>query len=465
MIGMEYGSPNWRGISLTFYAYVTVHAARKAFTNTKYIAIADLGVSPGLAGSLDAAFMLSYAIGLLLLGGLSDSSNSRSIKLLLGSLIGMGCLQIVFSELCIQGAASLLSGRMVMFGVWISNGFAQSLAWPCCVALVQSFLNHSPKSTTIFSFWACNGIVGNVVSSAIAAIVVGEIDAGTSGFRWIFVLTSLLAWAAALAVKHVGASHGTRSPPVEIPLDDISDTTGEACDDGANGPAAQAHLLLTGEDVSAPPTIWATLGLRGVVDFSICHLCIKAVAYGMFFWLPFYLVKAHGVTPATAAGVSILYDLATLVGGPTCGYLVDRSGKPAMVIAIFSILAALPQFLVGGESLIKLPGESPSIPPSVTVCILISGFLVGGILNVLSAAVCANLGGHGATGTVTGIIDGVGSLGAAATQVLIPLIGVDDVKGWARVFGLLGLLMVVSAVTLFRIVWDELREPRSETYR
>jgi OPA family glycerol-3-phosphate transporter-like MFS transporter 3 len=455
-----------------------VHAGRKAFTNTKSIAIDFLGVSPKTAGALDAVFMLAYAIGLVSLGSLGDSRNP--IKLLVFALLGMAVLQIAFAECIVRGYISTTVGIVWIFGVWILNGLVQSLAWPCCIKLVQTYLNDHPKGTTIFSFWACNGIVGNIVSSLIADLIMDG-DAGIerlSDFRSVFIITSLLNitvsvfvfrlpdWAGRGSVAHQGIelenSHSlmmsSRNAGVENDEGRKTEQIQDACVEDGSTPTTvveEGGLMVRTQNMSFKET----LGIRGVLDYSFCHLCIKGVAYAMFFWLPFYLIKAHGVEPGTAAVLSIVYDVATLVGGPTCGYLVEVSKKPATIIGVSVLLAAGPQFLINGgsnASFTRLLMESPNsaIPFGVIVNIVLSGFLVGGVLNVLSAAICASFGGHSAA-KVTGIIDGFGSLGASATQIIIPLVGVGN--GWGTVFGMLGALLVLSAFTLFRIVRDEWR--------
>ena len=56
----------------------------------------------------------------------------------------------------------------------------------------------------------------------------------------------------------------------------------------------------------------------------------------------------------------------------------------------------------------------------------LSGFLLGGPANLISSAIASDLGNHPtisgdseALGTVTGIIDGTGSLGAAVGQYFV----------------------------------------------
>ena len=415
--------PYWTGIAVTFFSYVCVHAGRKAFTNTKSIAVDYLGIDPTTAGALDAVFMLSYAIGLVAFGGLADYKNP--LFLLFFSLIGMSVLQMTFVEICTQGLASESFGLAFLFLVWTLNGLIQSLTWPSCVKLVQCYLFDYHRKTTVFSVWACNGIVGNIVCSVIAELVVGKFGDSVDSFRSVFFITSVLNLVMSVVVLQL--------------------------------PAVTGQFRERGSDHNEPnQSVCETLKVRGVLDYSFCHLCIKGVAYAMFFWLPFYLTRVYKVDPGDAARISIVYDLATAIGGPICGLLVEKTGKPAILISIAVVVAAGPQILINSTSDTGLARllVSASVPYGVIINIVVSGFLVGGVLNVLSAAICVSLGGGHSAARVRGIIDGFGSLGASATQILIPLVSVGE--GWGSVFGLLGILLMISALTLVRIIKDEL---------
>lgn len=419
LISPNHQRPSWTGILVTFVAYVCVHAGRKAFTNTKSIAVDYLGLDPETAGTMDAIFMLSYAIGLVTLGGLGDSRNP--LGLLAMSLLLMSVFQSTFVELCIGGYSEWL-----LILVWSLNGLVQSLAWPCCVKLVQYYLNSYPRQTTVFSFWACNGIVGNIVSSLIAELIVQRYSASIEAFRLIFTTTSLLNVAACALVLCLSYSPSPRS-------------------------------LSVGSS-EGKTSITDTLKIRGVLDYSLCHLCIKGVAYAMFFWLPFYLTKVHHVDAGTAASVSIVYDVATAIGGPICGLLVEKTNKPAFLICLAVLFAAGPQFLINSTSDTTLwnlfMSQDDQVPYGVILNIVFSGFFVGGVLNILSAAICVSVGGSHGAARVTGVIDGFGSIGASATQIFVPMVSVGGL-GWTGVFSLLGVLLIISALTLVRIVRDE----------
>lgn len=67
------------------------------------------------------------------------------------------------------------------------------------------------------------------------------------------------------------------------------------------------------------------------------------------------------------------------------------------------------------------------------------GFFVGGAANMISGTITADLGRQDAIqgnkeglATVTGIVDGTGSVGAALGQILVPLI--QDKFNWSFVF-------------------------------
>lgn len=80
----------------------------------------------------------------------------------------------------------------------------------------------------------------------------------------------------------------------------------------------------------------------------------------------------------------------------------------------------------------------------------ITGAFIGGPANMISAAITADLGrqeilaaSDQALSTVTGIVDGTGSFGAATGQVVIPII--QKHLNWQFVFYLF-ILMVIRSI-------------------
>ena len=110
--------------------------------------------------------------------------------------------------------------------------------------------------------------------------------------------------------------------------------------------------------------------------------------------------------------------------------------------------------------------------------LLASGFMLGGPANLISTAISADLGTHEsirgnaeALSTVTGIIDGSGSIGAALVQYLVGYLakcryepaGCDpkspqcvQVCSWGPVFVLLEVGTILSCVCLAQLLYHEL---------
>ena len=95
----------------------------------------------------------------------------------------------------------------------------------------------------------------------------------------------------------------------------------------------------------------------------------------------------------------------------------------------------------------------------------LSGFLVNGPYSLITTAVAADLGTQGFSGgssralaTVTAIIDGTGSVGAALGPLLA---GYVSTRGWNSVFFMLVLSIFFAGLFLIRVARTEIREKLS----
>lgn len=96
------------------------------------------------------------------------------------------------------------------------------------------------------------------------------------------------------------------------------------------------------------------------------------------------------------------------------------------------------------------------------VLLAITGFFIGGPSNMISSAISADLGRQDALrgskealATVTGIVDGTGSIGAAAGQYLVSLI--ESKLGWMSVFYFFIVMTAGSIVFITPLLVRELR--------
>lgn len=170
--------------------------------------------------------------------------------------------------------------------------------------------------------------------------------------------------------------------------------------------------------------------LPGVLPYSLAYACLKLVNYSFFFWLPFYLSSNYRWKEAEADRLSVWYDVGGIIGGTVQGLISDFMGKRAPVLATSLALAM--------GSLVAY-SHSPNDQLINAVLLATTGFLIGGPSNMISSAISADLGrqealrgSQEALATVTGIVDGTGSIGAAGGQYLVSLI--ESKLGWMSVF-------------------------------
>lgn len=156
-----------------------------------------------------------------------------------------------------------------------------------------------------------------------------------------------------------------------------------------------------------------------------------------------------------AAGIlSVIFDVGGVFGGVMAGFLSDLIEARALTSISFLLLSipALVAYRMYG-----------SISMSTNVALMfLSGFLVNGPYALITTAVAADLGtqrlikgNSRALATVTAIIDGTGSVGAALGPLLA---GYISTRGWNSVFFMLILSIFFASLFLIRIANNEIKE-------
>ena len=191
---------------------------------------------------------------------------------------------------------------------------------------------------------------------------------------------------------------------------------------------------------------------------------LQQVNYAMFFQLPMIL-NSH-FDNSTANVISALYSVGMMPGGIVCGWVSDLyGGRRACVIATF-MGCLCPLLWIFGMYM-------DDIPVGLLLCLLaLMGCLVGGPNNIITSAVAADLaddpsikGSKAALGTVTGIINGSGSVTAAFGQLAIPIlfnIGKTNGVGYRYVWFFLILCTITGTALMSPKIVKELYE-RQET--
>lgn len=159
------------------------------------------------------------------------------------------------------------------------------------------------------------------------------------------------------------------------------------------------------------------------------------------------------------AGIlSTIFDIGGVVGGVLAGVtsdIIEARGVTSIVFLLLSIPSLLCYRIYGSVSMFT----------NITL-MLISGALVNGPYSLITTAVSADLGTQSlikgnsrALATVSAIIDGTGSVGAALGPLLA---GYISTRGWNSVFFMLILSITIASLFLIPIVNNEIKEKLNE---
>lgn len=408
-------------------------------------------------GVLDASFMFAYAVGLYLSGFIADR---HDLRLVLGSGMCLTAVTVfVFGPLF---EWTHFYSKPAYLIVWILNGLLQSTGWPSVVAVMGNWFGKGSRGF-ILGLWSACASVGNILGALMVSAVLDY------GYEYAFLLTSGLLLAMGLII-FVGLVPSPRD--VGLPMPD-GDESGESIQrkdvDSLKKPLLCASENDDDETVTKEPVIYdiqdtkpKAIGffraflLPGVIPYSLSYACLKLVNYCFFFWLPFYLSNAYNLKEIVADELSIWYDIGGIIGGTIAGFISDRFQKRAIVVIPMLVLAMPVLFIYG---LTTLAG---TIIKNAVILFWL-GSMIGGVANLISAAISADLGrqkalqrNREALSTVTGIVDGTGSLGAALGQVALPYLEVA--YSWHTVFYLFMVMTFLTAVCIAPIFIREAYE-------
>ncbi|CAG9861625.1 unnamed protein product [Phyllotreta striolata] len=434
-----------------------------------------------MLGELDSSFLFCYAIAMFFSGFIAERVNLRYF-LSLGML-----LSGIFSYLFGIAKTYDIHNMSYYVAVQALAGIFQTTGWPGVVTIMSNWFGKS-KRGLIFGLWNSHTSIGNILGSLIAAEYV-ETDWALS-----FIMPGLYIGLAGFVIflflvvnpSDVGCTAPNKIPDTrpkrvrqlesQVANDDDSSGIDSEVDDTDILIGEQAilnrsrHLANEVLEVQRRVTertnllprssrareeraigFLSALRIPGVVEFSLALFFSKLVSYTFLYWLPLYVNHANGMSATLSADLSTLFDVGGIAGAIIAGYVSDKSEMPATTCSVMLILAA-PMMWVYQQ-------VSPAGPVGLGINMLllvIVGLLVNGPYALITTAVSAELGTHRslegnskALATVTAIIDGTGSIGAAVGPLMA---GFVTTYGWQNVFVMLMISDILALFLLVRLV-------------
>ena len=158
-------------------------------------------------------------------------------------------------------------------------------------------------------------------------------------------------------------------------------------------------------------SFWAAWLLPKVLFYASAFFCAKFALYVVFLSL-FEFLDYIGLKSQQQANVSTMNDIGGILGSISMGYLSDLTYGKRSPVSLFAIVMTCVIFY---SLVIRYEHLSYG---SLMVAFLFYGFFMQGVTNTIAATCSADIGkGSGkhtkAVATVTGIIDGSGSVGAS----------------------------------------------------
>ncbi|KAM6582112.1 hypothetical protein CsatB_009114 [Cannabis sativa] len=399
-----------------------------------------------LLGELDVAFLAVYAMGMYFSGHLGDRLDLR-IFLTVG-MVGTG----VFTSLFGLGYWGNIHSFYYFLIIQMAAGLFQSTGWPSVVAVVGKWFGKK-KRGLIMGIWNAHTSIGNITGSLVASVLLSY------GWGWSFVVPGVLITFFGLVVffflpvspEAVGADEDEDEDEPHSPK-----KIGEALE----VPFLRSEKMGNKDKAVGFIEAWK---IPGVAPFALCLFFAKLVAYTFLYWLPFYIshtaIDGKYLSNETAGNLSTLFDVGGVVGGILAGHISDRLNARAITAASFMYCAIPALFFYRSYGHLSLPLN--------IFFMFITGMFVNGPYALITTAVSADLGTHSslkgnsrALATVTAIIDGTGSVGAAIGPLLT---GYISTKSWSLVFTMLMGAALIAGLFLTRLVVCEVTEKIEES--
>jgi len=198
------------------------------------------------------------------------------------------------------------------------------------------------------------------------------------------------------------------------------------------------------KNYSLPEILREVLWNKYIWNLGLSYFFLKLVRYTFLFWLSTYLVHVIGFRPDKAGYMSAIFPLSGFLGTVAGGYASDKffSARrgPVSVIMLFLLVISIYAY--------SLLAAHPFLGPLALGFI---GFCTFGPDTLISATAAMDFGSRKASSTAAGFINGLGSIGAALSGVLVAWISVQ--LGWTAVFYFL-MAVTILCLILQLFMWN-----------
>jgi sugar phosphate permease len=358
-------------------------------------------------GSIASFGVLAYALGKLFLTGLGDFWGGR-INFLIG-LGGAAAFTLMF--------ASGLS--LPVFTIaWIGNRLTQSISWAGLIKVSSKWFDFSSYGM-IIGILSISYLVGDAAARQWMGMLIEH------GFGWRILFYFAAAVVALLLVLNFFFLRESRL-------------------DAGFAEAKPNPLNLFAASESRPQSLGELLLplIRSRAFLLVCLLSLGCtiIRESFNFWTPSYLREYLGYSMSNAARMSAVFPGVGAVSVLATGWLSDRLGANSRSLIMFVGLGATAAALLVLMT-VRTSSTGPLLP---LISIGTIAFCLLGPYSYLGGAFALDFGGKQAGAASSGIIDGVGYLGAVVAGQGVGRVSVAF--GWRGVFVALAAVSALAAL-------------------
>lgn len=338
--------------------------------------------TPWIEG-IDLTFLTAYAIRNIFSGALQDRSSPH---ILISA--GLESSGLLFSVILVLGYTDTYIPILFLIQFCL-QGFVQSTMFPSIVAVFSNWFAHTHLGK-IVGLWSICGPIGDIFGRSYSDLIMNYNQ------EWMLVILAFAVFQIILGLTYW----------LTVPDQPKSESENNNRPININDPDEPAYPIIRKE----PVPFLEVLQMPAVIFFSLSYACVRSLYFGLLLWLPFFLENKFEEKVSYITAIDY-FSIGTALGGITCGWLGDIFKFRPPIIAGF-LICALPNLVlmyIGNQSVFWM----------YFIIIPMTGFFLGGALFNIPFSVAIELSqnemmasNRDATGTIAGIINGVGNFGA-----------------------------------------------------
>jgi MFS transporter, OPA family, glycerol-3-phosphate transporter len=315
----------WRILESTFIGYAVFYLVRNNLSTVAKELEGALRYDHSMVGDMLAATAITYGLGKLVMGTLSDRSNPR-LFMPLGLLLTAAC----------NFAFGGVQDHRLHLALWSLNGFIQGMGWPPCGRSLGHWFSQRERGS-VFAGWNIAHNVGGGLAGVVAAHA-----ASRWGWQHAFFVPGVIALCCAgyLLWRLRDTPQSMGLPPIE--------------EYQATGAVAEGQDERERELTLRELLVDHILRNRQLWLFALANFFVYIVRYSMLDWGPVYLREVKQAT-LLGGGASVAYiEFGGIPSTILMGWLSDRVGGRRGMISLLCMIPVLAAF---GGILLNPPGR------------------------------------------------------------------------------------------------------------